>query len=245
MSSNVVPFPSCGPTRNRSKRRLERTAPARNVVKIVRLDLALCQDENPAFGARVGIALSLLVAPHSADRAAQLVGKTLQGPPLLLSPVSQLHPTPIRLAKSLPKWLYETLALWQYANMANGQIVYIRRVANDDSPPNRIQELLDARGMSQADLARVANVTPSALNKVLKGTRGLDQEWLRRLAPHLGVTPAELLPVEDNPLSLSQDEKALLARYRAADRNTRAQLSRVSEALTSGSGSSSSKSNAA
>ncbi|MET4895760.1 helix-turn-helix transcriptional regulator [Sphingomonadaceae bacterium jetA1] len=125
------------------------------------------------------------------------------------------------------------MALWQYANMANGQIVYIRRVANDDSAPNRIQELLDAQGMSQADLARVANVSVSALNKVIKGTRGLDQDWMRRLAPHLGVTPAELLPVEDNPLSLSVEEKALLARYRAADRSTRAQLSRVSEALTS------------
>ncbi|WP_193751748.1 helix-turn-helix domain-containing protein [Sphingomonas sanguinis] len=126
--------------------------------------------------------------------------------------------------------------MWQYANMANGQIVYIRRVANDDSAPNRIQELLDAQGMSQADLARVANVSFSALNKVIKGTRGLDQEWMRRLAPHLGVTPAELLPVEDNPLSLSKDEKALLARYRAADRGTKAQLARVTEALTGDTG---------
>ncbi len=120
--------------------------------------------------------------------------------------------------------------------MANGQIVYIRRVANDDSAPNRIQELLDAQGMSQADLARVANVSFSALNKVIKGTRGLDQEWMRRLAPHLGVSPAELLPVEDNPLSLSKDEKALLARYRAADRGTKAQLTRVTEALTGDTG---------
>ena len=245
MPSNVVPFPSCGATRNRSKRRLERTPPARDVIKIVGLDIALGQNENSLLRAGVGIALSLLVAPNRADRAAQLVSKTLQGPTLLLSPVSQLHPTPIRFAKSLPKWLYETLALWQYANMANGQIVYIRRVANDDSPPNRIQELLDARGMSQADLARVANVTPSALNKVLKGTRGLDQEWMRRLAPHLGVTPAELLPVEDNPLSLSKDEKELLARYRAADRGTKAQLARVTEALTSDIGKAGSKIQAA
>ncbi|WP_294277619.1 helix-turn-helix transcriptional regulator [uncultured Sphingomonas sp.] len=109
-------------------------------------------------------------------------------------------------------------------------------MANDDSAPNRIQELLDAQGMSQADLARVANVSFSALNKVIKGTRGLDQEWMRRLAPHLGVSPAELLPVEDNPLSLSKDEKALLARYRAADRGTKAQLTRVTEALTGDTG---------
>jgi transcriptional regulator with XRE-family HTH domain len=123
------------------------------------------------------------------------------------------------------------LALWQYANMAKCQIVYIRRVANDISPPNRIQELLDARGMKQAELARMANVTVSALNKVVKGTRGLDQEWMRRLAPHLGVSPAELLPLEDNPLILSEEERELLARYRAADRPTQDQLQRVSAAI--------------
>lgn len=238
MSSNVVPFPSCGAARKRRERRGERPAPAGKVVKVVRLNLTVGQQEDTLLSSNVRIALALFVSPDRADRAPKLIGKALQGPPLLLSPIRQLHVTPIRSATSLPKWLYETLALWQYANMANGQIVYIRRVANDDSAPNRIQELLDALGMSQADLARLANVSVSALNKVIKGTRGLDQEWMRRLAPHLGVTPAELLPVEDNPLSLSSDEKALLARYRAADRGTRAQLDRVTEALAGDTGNS-------
>lgn len=115
--------------------------------------------------------------------------------------------------------------------MANGQIVYIRRVANDDTPPNRIEELREAIGISQAELARRANVSPSALNKVVKGSRGLDQEWMRRLAPHLGVTPAELLPPEDNPLMLSDAERELLTRLRQADPATRAQLERVTEAM--------------
>lgn len=115
--------------------------------------------------------------------------------------------------------------------MAKCQIVYIRRVANDDEAPNRIQELLDARGMKQAELARAAHTTVSALNKVIKGTRGLDQEWMRRLAPHLGVTPAELLPVYDNPMILDDAERELINRYRMADRPTRDQLERVTEAL--------------
>ena len=102
--------------------------------------------------------------------------------------------------------------MWQYANMAIGQIVYIRAVANDDEAPNRIQELIDAAGISQAELARRANTTVSALNKVIKGTRGLDQEWMRRLAPHLGVSPAELLPMEDNPMILDEAERDLIRR---------------------------------
>lgn len=115
--------------------------------------------------------------------------------------------------------------------MASGQIVYYRRVANDDAPPNRILELLELKGMKQADLARAANVTVSALNKVIKGTRGLDQDWMRRLAPHLGVTPAELLPFDDNPLLLDDAERDLVERYRAADRRTREQLTRVAAAI--------------
>lgn len=115
--------------------------------------------------------------------------------------------------------------------MAKCQIVYIRRVANDDNAPNRIQELLDARGMKQAQLARLANTTVSSLNKIIKGSRKLDQEWMRRLAPHLGVTPAELLPYGDNPMILDERERELLNRYRSADGPTRDQLARVSEAL--------------
>ncbi len=121
--------------------------------------------------------------------------------------------------------------MWQYANMANRQIVYIRKVANDDEAPNRIQELIDAAGINQAELARRANVTVSALNKVIKGTRGLDQEWMRRLAPHLGVSPAELLPLEDNPMILDATERDLIQRLRNADGRTRDQLHRVSDAL--------------
>lgn len=118
--------------------------------------------------------------------------------------------------------------------MAIGQVVYIRRVANDDTPPNRIQELIDAAGINQAELARRANVTVSALNKVIKGTRGLDQEWMRRLAPHLGVSPADLLPREDNPGALDEAEREIIERFRRADPATRAQLERVTEALMPG-----------
>lgn len=115
--------------------------------------------------------------------------------------------------------------------MATGQIVYIRRVANDDTPPNRILELCKNAGITQVELARLANITPSSLNKVIKGTRGLDQEWMRRLAPHLGVTPAELLPVEENPYLLSDEERVLIERLRSAAQEQRETFERVADAM--------------
>ena len=82
-------------------------------------------------------------------------------------------------------------------------------------PTNRIQELLELRGMTQADLARLADVSVSALNKVVKGTRSMDQQWMRALAPHLGVTPAELLPIEEQPIVLDDVERQLINLYRS------------------------------
>lgn len=115
--------------------------------------------------------------------------------------------------------------------MASGQIVYIRRVANDTEPPNRIRELREALGLSQQELARMANCDPTALNKVEKGTRGLDQKWMRRLAPHLNVTPAELLPLEDNPYQLSDEEREMIDRLRSADDRGRQTFRGVADAV--------------
>ena len=115
--------------------------------------------------------------------------------------------------------------------MEKWQSGYNRIVANDDFPVNRIRELREEIGLSQADLARLANVTPSALNKLEKGTRGLDQHWMQRLAPLLGVTPAELLPLEDNPWSLSQDERELITSYRRAEHEDREKLRMVADVV--------------
>lgn len=121
--------------------------------------------------------------------------------------------------------------MWQYANMAIFQIGYIRRVANENTALNRIRELREVIGLSQAELARRAHVEPSTINKLELGRRGLDQDWMRRLAPILGVTPAELLPIEDNPMLLDDQERDLVVRYRAAEDRDRAQFNRVADAM--------------
>jgi transcriptional regulator with XRE-family HTH domain len=228
MTSNVLTFPSGGTSFDGRNCGSQSTPPTRHIVEVVRLDRAFGENEDPLLRHRIRVTKPSLVAPNSADGAVELFRQPLLRPTLLRAPIGQLnHET----SRSLPKWLYRTLAMWQYANMAMAEIIYIRRVANDDEAPNRIQELIEAAGINQAELARRANVTVSALNKVIKGSRGLDQEWMRRLAPHLGVSPAELLPASDNPMTLSEAEKALIERFRRADRGTRSQFERVTEAL--------------
>jgi transcriptional regulator with XRE-family HTH domain len=113
------------------------------------------------------------------------------------------------------------------------EIVYLRRVANDGSPPNRIRELREARGISQAELARRAHVTPSALNKVEMGRRGLDQQWMDRLAEVLDCAPADLLPDHQNPDRPKGQEHALLSMYRAADEMQKRQILALARALLS------------
>jgi transcriptional regulator with XRE-family HTH domain len=115
--------------------------------------------------------------------------------------------------------------------MDNGQIGYIRLVSDNTKAPNRIRELREAIGMSQAELARRINVTPPALQKVEVGTRGLDQQWMRRIAPALGVTPADLLPLEDNPWALQPNERALIDSYRHAEDEDRDKLMKVADVV--------------
>ena len=115
--------------------------------------------------------------------------------------------------------------------MDKPQVCYIRLVSDSDAPPNRIRELREAIGMSQAELARRIAITPGALQKVEVGARKLDQQWMRRVAPHLGVTPAELLPPVDNPYILSDEERQIIDRMRAGDRDTRHQLRQIADVV--------------
>lgn len=115
--------------------------------------------------------------------------------------------------------------------MDKPQTGYIRLVADNTHAPNRIRELREAAGLSQAELARRIHVTPPALQKVEIGARKLDQLWMRRIAAALEVSAAELLPEEDNPWGLDDQEKELIERYRAAAGDDRERFDRVADAV--------------
>ena len=132
---------------------------------------------------------------------------------------------------TLPFWIDKPDPIWQYANMDKPQIGYIRLVSDNTSPPNRIRELREAIGMSQAELARRISITAGALQKVEVGSRKLDQQWMRRIAPVLGVAPADLLPAVDNPYSLTAEERAMIDRMRSAGKREREQLSQLADVV--------------
>lgn len=63
----------------------------------------------------------------------------------------------------------------------------------------RLREVRQSRGMTQVDLARKANVTPSYLSRLEGGKVAPGIDMVERLAGVLGITPAELLPHGDFP----------------------------------------------
>lgn len=97
--------------------------------------------------------------------------------------------------------------------------------------PNRIRELRLARGLSQDALADAVGCVKAQISDLERGNRGLTLEWMRRIGAALHVSPAELLTPDDNPLLLSEEERALIGRYRAGTPDQQESLSRVTEAL--------------
>ncbi len=58
---------------------------------------------------------------------------------------------------------------------------------------NRIRDLRTQRDLSQEGLADLVGTTKAQISKLEKGQRRLTDDWMRRLAPALGVAPADLM----------------------------------------------------
>ena len=69
-----------------------------------------------------------------------------------------------------------------------------RRVMEAQSIAERLRELREERGLSQSALARRANLTPAAINRIEMGKRSPTSETIGKLAAGLGVQPGELFP---------------------------------------------------
>lgn len=100
-----------------------------------------------------------------------------------------------------------------------------------DRNPNRIREWRLARGLSQDALADIVGCSKMQISGLERGKPKLDLEWMRRLADALAITPADLLPVDDNPRALSDEEWALIQQFRAGDDRGRDELQRVADVL--------------
>lgn len=67
--------------------------------------------------------------------------------------------------------------------------------ASQKPPTNCIRELREARGMTLEELATLVGTTEAQLSRLETGERQLTEVWMRRIAPRLGVEPADLLEI--------------------------------------------------
>lgn len=105
--------------------------------------------------------------------------------------------------------------------------------ARVEDSPNRIRELRMAATpkMSQQALADMIGVSKVTISDLERGSMQLTQDYMRRIAHALGVTPADILPKCDNPDGLTFEERELLNQYRHASADQREQLKRVAEVI--------------
>lgn len=58
---------------------------------------------------------------------------------------------------------------------------------------HRLRQIREAAGLSQVKLAQLSNTTGQQIGRLELGKIRLSKEWADRLAPHLGISAAELL----------------------------------------------------
>lgn len=56
-----------------------------------------------------------------------------------------------------------------------------------------LRELREEKGLSQAELARLAGTTQPQINRLERSQRTLSKDWAERLSPHLGISAERLL----------------------------------------------------
>lgn len=97
--------------------------------------------------------------------------------------------------------------------------------------PNRIREFRVLQKRSQQWLGDAIGVSKVTISDLERGNMRLDLDYMRRIATALGVQPADLMPLADNPWSLTPDEQAMIQRLRQASPDQRDQLHRVADAV--------------
>ncbi len=79
-----------------------------------------------------------------------------------------------------------------------------------ENPPNRLREHRERLGLTLAEAVLRLKVTEGHLQKWETGERNITVEQLRRVARAYGLNIGDLLNSDDNPASLTEDERFLL-----------------------------------
>ena len=86
-----------------------------------------------------------------------------------------------------------------------------------ENAPNRIREWRLLRDLTLADLAKRVGVTIGHMQKWEIADRNISYERFKRIASALDLNVADLLTAEDNPDSLSDAERKVVAAMRDDD----------------------------
>jgi transcriptional regulator with XRE-family HTH domain len=231
MSADVLAFPLGGMPRQLVQGGREQTAPARQIVKVVGFDLAVGQDEDALhqLRARDNRLRSAFDLADVRLGAAKLGRNPFLGLALLLPPHCQLHET---LSPSERTRYFDGLYFVNGHKEVLGaeykQMAYLYAM----HPGNRIRELRKAAGLSQTDLAQRTGVSQPYISQIEnQDGLSLDIARMRVLAREFKCTPADLLADSDNPDRLEDDERQLLALFRAASASQKELIFRVAQPL--------------
>lgn len=228
---NVFPISSRRLASKRRARRIEGAPPDRHGVKVIRLDRAVCNEENALenFGARDDRISGALNLTDIGLAAAQLAGEPVLGLPLPLAPLRELQRQSSR--NETTDYFYSLYKVNGHKQIEGAEYKHMAYVLTMH-PGNRIRELRKAAGLNQGDLADASGVSQSYISQLEnQQSLALDIARMRAIARVFNCTPADLLVDEDNPDRLSADERRLLRSYRAAGAEQRELIHRVAEPI--------------
>ena len=80
---------------------------------------------------------------------------------------------------------------------------------------NCIKEIRKRKGITQVELAKRLGISQGAIQKLETGERGLDLDWMEKIAKALEVKPWELLPKDMQP-NITPEEAEILKAVRKA-----------------------------
>lgn len=66
-----------------------------------------------------------------------------------------------------------------------------------------------SKGLTMAALAKLVGTSPQQIDRLEKGARPMLKHWAERIAPHIGLTPQELIFPGSVPAKLPEDFAAL------------------------------------
>ena len=80
--------------------------------------------------------------------------------------------------------------------------------------PNRIREIRKYLSLTLDCVAKIVGCSTVQMSDLERGKRRLDLVWMQRIAKALNVSVADLLPHEDSPHGLREEELRLIGQYR-------------------------------